>query len=183
MIAELVQNWWVLALRGVAAILFGIGALLWPGMTLAVLVLMFGAYAVVDGIFALLAGIRTRRWEMTLVGIAGFLAGLLTFAWPGVTTLVLLYFIAVWSLITGVLQMSMAIQLRKTIDNEWVLILTGLLTTLFGVVLILFPGAGALSVVWLIGWYALLAGVLMLVLSFRVRSVRKAVSRQVVGAA
>jgi uncharacterized membrane protein HdeD (DUF308 family) len=181
MVTEFVQNWWMLAMRGIAAILFGIGSILWPGITLAVLVFMFGAYALVDGIFALITGIRVRRWEMVIVGIAGILTGVLTFVWPGVTALALLYFIAVWSLITGVFEISMAIQLRKIIDNEWTLILTALLSIVFGVTLIVFPGAGALSVLWLIGWYALIAGILTLVFSFRLRGVHKRMSGRVAG--
>ena len=183
MVADLARNWWLLAIRGVAAILFGIGAFLWPSLTLAVLILMVGAYALVDGVFALIAGIRTRRWLMVLQGSAGIILGALTFAWPGVTTLVLLYFIAAWSISTGVFEIAMAVQLRKVIDNEWMLIFSGLLSVIFGIVLVVYPGSGALSLVWLIGVYALLFGVMTLGLALRLRGARNTLDRQAMGAA
>src|SRR5262245_11439403 len=130
MVAMLARNWWVLAIRGVAAILFGIGAFVWPGLTLAVLVLLFGAYALVDGVFAVVAGIaaygqQERWWMMLLEGLAGIVIGILTFAWPGVTALVLLYFIAAWSIVTGAFEIAAAIRLRKEIEGEWALALAG----------------------------------------------------------
>ena len=173
--AMLARNWWVLAIRGIAAILFGVGAFLWPDLTLAVLVLLFGAYTLVDGVFAVIAGIAARKeqqrwWMMILEGLAGIVVGILTFVIPGITALVLLYLIAAWSIVTGVLEIAAAIRLRKEIKGEWVLILAGIASVIFGVILILFPGAGALAVIWLIGSYALVFGVLMLVLAFRLRS-------------
>ena len=182
MVANLGRNWWLLALRGLAGILFGIGAFVWPGGTLAVLVILFGAYALVDGIFALIAGIRLRSqmdfwWLMILEGVVGIIVGVLTFMSPGITALVLVTFIAAWSIITGVFEIATAIRMRKVIDNEWMLILAGLGSLLFGVLLFLFPGAGALSLVWLIGAYALIFGILTLVLAFRVRGMQDEVSQ------
>jgi uncharacterized membrane protein HdeD (DUF308 family) len=174
MITTLARNWWVLALRGVAALLFGIMTFVWPGPTLAVLILLFGAYALVDGVFAVIAGISARheqeRWWMMIVeGVAGIIIGLLTFLWPGVTALVLLYFIAAWSILTGVLELAAAIRLRKEIEGEWRLGLAGVLSILFGLLLVFMPGSGALAVIWLIGAYAVVFGIVLLVLAFQVR--------------
>lgn len=181
MVAELARNWWSLAIRGVAAILFGIGAFVWPGLTLAVLILMVGAYALVDGLFALIAGIRARRWLMALQGVAGIILGGLTFAWPGVTAFALLNFIAAWSIITGVFEIAMAVQLRKVIDNEWMLIFSGFLSLVFGIALIAYPSSGALSLVWLIGAYALLFGIMTLGLALRLRRAHNTLGGQAIG--
>jgi uncharacterized membrane protein HdeD (DUF308 family) len=177
MVAELARNWWVLAIRGVAAILFGIGAFLWPGLTLTVLVLLFGAYALVDGIFAVIAGITARKeqerwWMMVLEGLAGIVMGVLTFLWPGITALVLLYFIAAWSIVTGAFEVAAAIRLRKEIEGEWMLALAGIASVIFGILLLVLPGPGALALIWLIGSYAIVFGVLLLILAFRLRSMR-----------
>jgi uncharacterized membrane protein HdeD (DUF308 family) len=138
MFAELGRNWWVFLIRGIAAILFGIGAFLWPGLTIAVLVLMFGAYAFVDGIFAIIAGISARNesgrwWMMILVGLAGVVVGILTFVQPGITAIVLLYYIAAWAVISGIFQVISAIQLRKEIEGEWLLVLGGIASVIFGI--------------------------------------------------
>jgi uncharacterized membrane protein HdeD (DUF308 family) len=170
----LARNWWVLALRGVFAIIFGILALVWPLTALFMLVLLFGAYALVDGIFAVIAGISSighdrRWWAVLLEGLAGIIIGVLTFFWPGNTALILLYFIAAWALITGILEIVAAIQLRRVITNEWALALGGVLSIVFGVLLFLFPGTGALSLVWLIGAYAIIFGISLIILAFRLR--------------
>ena len=175
MLAELARNWWILAIRGVAAILFGIGAFLWPEITLTVLVLLFGAYALVDGIFAVIAGIAARKqqerwWMMILEGIAGIIIGVLTFLYPSITALVLLFFIAAWAIVTGAFEIAAAIRLRREIEGEWLLILAGILSIIFGVLLVILPGPGALALIWLIGSYAIVFGILMLVLAFRLRS-------------
>jgi uncharacterized membrane protein HdeD (DUF308 family) len=179
MVATLTRYWWVLAIRAVAAILFGIAAFLWPGITLTVLVLLFGAYALVDGIFAVIAGISARQeqerwWMMILEGLAGILIGVLTFLWPGITALVLLYFIAAWSIVTGAFEIAAAIRLRKEIEGEWLLGLAGIASMLFGILLVVLPGPGALALIWLIGAYALIFGILLLVLAFRLRGWRGA---------
>ena len=186
MVTDLARSWWLLALRGVAGILFGIGAFVWPGATLAALVLLFGAYVFVDGIFAVAAGVSMRRqmsrwWLIVLEGVAGIALGALTFASPGTTALVLVTFIAAWSIITGVFEIITAIQIRSVIANEWMLILSGVLSVIFGILLIALPGPGALSIVWLLGAYALLFGILTLILAFRVRSMGEKIGRRAAG--
>jgi uncharacterized membrane protein HdeD (DUF308 family) len=178
----------VLALRGVAGILFGIGAFIWPGLTLAALVLLFGAYVFVDGIFAVVAGIGMRRqlslwWLMVLEGLAGIVLGVLTFRSPDTTALVLLSFIAAWSIVTGNFSIVTAVRIRKVIANEWLMILSGVVSIIFGILLFLQPGAGALSIVWLIGAYALLFGILTLSLSLRLRGARETYGRRATSAA
>jgi uncharacterized membrane protein HdeD (DUF308 family) len=176
LLRALAQNWWLLLLRGIAAILFGILAFAWPGLTLLTLIFLWGAYTIVDGICALWAtftggaGGMAPRWWLAIVGVAGIIAGLLAFAWPGVTAFVLLLFIASWAIVTGLMQIIGAIRLRKEIEGEWLLVLSGALWVLFGLVLFAQPGAGALALVWLIGWSAVIIGVLYIVLAFRLRS-------------
>ena len=173
LVDELARHWWVIALRGLAAVLFGVLAFVWPGMTLAVLVLLFGAYALVDGILAIVVALRggaDHRLFMGLEGVVGVLAGLATFVFPGLTALVLLYIIAFWAVLTGVLEVVAAVRLRRAITNEWGLIIGGLLSVLFGIVLIASPGVGALAVVFVIAAYAVLFGVTLLMLSWRLRS-------------
>ena len=171
-IGELPRHWWVVALRGLAAIVFGILAFIWPGITLAVLVLFFGAYAIVDGGLALYAATRARGehiWGPLLEGIVGIGAGLVAFFWPGITALALLYVIAFWAIFTGVLEVYAAIRMRQVIKNEWALVLSGVVSVLFGILLVVQPGAGALAVVWLIGIYAVVFGIAMLAFAWRLR--------------
>lgn len=181
MLYALSENWWALALRGVAAVIFGLLALFLPGVTLTVLVLVFGAYALVDGVLAILAGIRGvgPRWLLIVEGVLGVLFGILTFLWPGVTALVLLYFIAIWAILTGVLEIIAAIALRREIEGEWALILGGVLSVIFGIILAVLPGVGLLSVVWIIGIYALVFGIALIVLAFRVRGRRRTTDSRV----
>jgi uncharacterized membrane protein HdeD (DUF308 family) len=166
-------NWGALAVRGVAAVLFGLAALIWPGLTLAVLIIFYGAYAVVDGVFAILAGLRagsgTRTWLLLAEGALGILAGLIAVFWPGVSAVVLLYIIAFWAIFGGLLRIVGAVLLRREIDNEWTMVLSGALWVLLGIVLFVLPGAGLLSLAWLIGIFALGAGITLIVLAFRVR--------------
>jgi uncharacterized membrane protein HdeD (DUF308 family) len=172
----LARNWWALALRGLAAILFGILAFAWPAITLFVLVIFFGAYMLVDGIFAIVAAVRAAgeeaRWWLLLVeGILGVVAGLVAFFWPGLTALALLYLIAAWAIVTGIMEIVGAIRLRQEMVGEWALILGGALSVLFGVLLVAIPvRAGLLSLTWLIGAYAVAFGVLLVILAFRVRN-------------
>ena len=169
------RNWWLVALRGLAAIVFGVLAFVWPAITLWALVLLFGAYMLVDGVFAIVAAVRAagreaRWWLLLIEGVLGVLAGLVAAFWPGLTALALLYFIAAWAIVSGILEIAGAIRLRREIEGEWALGLSGALSLLFGVLLVVIPApAGLLSLVWLIGAYALAFGVLLLVLAFRLR--------------
>lgn len=177
LLRALAENWWLLLLRGVAAIVFGVLAFIWPGVTLAVLVLFYGAFALVDGAFALAAAIMGKggmgpRWWLAIVGLLGIGAGVLTFLWPGITALVLLVFIAAWSIMSGIFQIIGAIQLRREIDNEWLLVVAGLMSVVFGILLLAWPATGLLALVWLIGTYAVLYGALLVGLALRLRKHR-----------
>jgi len=173
MVRALAKNWWLLLLRGIAAIIFGVLAFAWPGLTLLTLILFYGAFALVDGVLAITAAITggapAPRWWLAIVGLLGIAAGLLTFLMPGLSALVLLFFIAGWAIATGALQIIGAIQLRKEIDNEWLLILGGVISVLFGVGMMLAPGAGALALVWVIGTYAVIIGVVFVALALRLK--------------
>jgi uncharacterized membrane protein HdeD (DUF308 family) len=178
MIGLFTMNWWALLLRGIAAVLFGILAITHPGITLAVLVLLFGIYAVVDGCFALFAAIgggshREDRWLLLLEGIIGIGAGILTLRAPGITTMALLFFIAAWALATGVLRIVAAIRLRKEITGEFWLALSGIASVVFAFLVMMNPAAGALAMAWLIGWYALFLGATLVMLSIKLHNMRR----------
>jgi uncharacterized membrane protein HdeD (DUF308 family) len=182
MVMVFTHNWWVLALRGIAAIIFGLLAFVWPGISLVALVFLFGAYALVDGAFAIVAGIRAPRdykrwWVLLIEGILSVIAGVLAFAVPGITALFLLGLIAGWAILTGVIEIVAAIQMRKYITGEWLMILSGIASILFGGLLLWNPGVGALAVVWIIGAYAIVFGVLLLGLGFRLRGLERATHR------
>jgi uncharacterized membrane protein HdeD (DUF308 family) len=171
----LAENWWLLALRGVAAVLFGILAFIWPGITLVALVYLFGAYALANGIlsFALaFKGRKGRRSSMSLIfgGIISIVTALITFFLPGITALGLVLLIAAWAIANGVTEIVAAIRLRKVITNEWLLVLAGIFSILFGIILLLQPGVGALALVFWIGAWMILIGVLLMILAFRVRN-------------
>jgi uncharacterized membrane protein HdeD (DUF308 family) len=162
-------------LRGLAAIAFGVLTWFRPGISLAALVMPFGAYSMADGILAVWAAIAGRKdheyWGVLLVeGLLGIGVGILTFLAPGITALALLFYIAIWAIATGVLEVVAAIRLRKEIEGELLMILAGLASVAFGVLLVVRPGAGALAVVWLIASYAIVFGVLILILAFKARS-------------
>lgn len=176
-------NWWALLFRGIAAVLFGLAALFWPGKTLFVLIIFFGAYALVDGAFAIVAGIRAgsgpRRWLLTAEGVLSAVAGLIVLAWPGISALVMLYVIAFWAIFSGVLRIVEAISLRREIDNEWTMALSGALSIVLGLILAALPGVGLLSLVWLIGIFALGVGATLIGLAFKVRGHRASTSSRV----
>jgi uncharacterized membrane protein HdeD (DUF308 family) len=177
----IVGDWRLLAVRGLAAVVFGVLALLWPLSTLLALIWVFGAYVLVDGIFILAAlatgapGTGQRRGFLFLEGLVSIIAGILTFVWPGITALVLLLLIAAWALLTGVLEIATAIRLRREIRNEWLLVLSGVLSVVFAVLLVILPGPGALALVWLIGVYAVVFGVFILALAWRLRKAQPGV--------
>jgi len=168
-------NWWVLALRGLVAVLFGVLAFVWPGATLITLIWLFGAFALVNGLLSLVLAAKApkgypRLGSLILGGLLGILAGLLTFVMPGITALGLLMLIAAWAIVTGIMEVIAAIKLRKVITNEWLLILAGIASVAFGVILFLQPAAGALALIWWIGIWALIFGILLIVLAFRMRN-------------
>lgn len=175
MFSQLSRNWWMVVLRGVLAILFGVMAFVWPGLTLEVLVIFFGAYAIIDGIFAIVAAFTNRTghqtwWVLLLEGLVGIAAGLIAFFRPGLATVVLISIIAFWAILTGILEIVAAIRLRKEIDGEWKLALTGVLSLVFGVALLILPGAGALAITWMIGFYSIFFGVILLMLGWSLRT-------------
>jgi uncharacterized membrane protein HdeD (DUF308 family) len=173
MLDALARNWWLILLRGVLSIAFGVLAFVWPGITLFTLVILYGAFAFVDGVVSLVAAVRGAgvppRWWLALVGVFGIAAGLLTLFWPQITALVLLLFIAVWAIVTGILEIVGAIRLRHEIEGEWWLIASGVLSVTFGVLLVLWPGAGALAMVLVIGSFAILLGILLIGFALRLR--------------
>ena len=179
LLGALAENWWLLLLRGLAAIAFGVIAFFWPGITLVALTYLWGAYALVDGVVAIWAAFSASgddagpRWWLGLSGIVSILAGIVAFVYPGLTALVLLVVIAVWAIIIGVLQLYAAIQLRKVINNEWWLILSGLLSIAFGAVLIAWPGTGALAVIWTIAWFAVFFGCMFIGLAFELKKFKR----------
>jgi len=169
------RNWWLMVLRGLAAIGFGLLIFAKPGISLQVLVYLFGVYVLVEGILGVSLAIQARNtvdsWGLLLLwGLLGIAVGILAFARPDVTALALLFYIALWAIATGVLEIAVAIRLRELMTNEWLLVLAGLVSVAFGVLLIARPDAGALAVLGLIGAYAIVFGVLLLIFAFRVRS-------------
>ena len=170
-------SWWVLALRGLVAILFGLAALFWPGLILAGLIVLFGAYALVDGILAVIAAFRSsgrgrRRPLLLIEGVIGILFGILALLWPDLTALTLVYLIAFWAILSGIARIVMAIMLRREIENEWSIALSGMLSVILGVVLVLLPGAGLVAYTWLVGLLALAVGIALVYYAFRVRGQR-----------
>jgi uncharacterized membrane protein HdeD (DUF308 family) len=166
--------WWALLIRGLAGILLGIAAFVYTGVTIAVVVLLFAAYLVVDGIFTLVVGLRTRSWWSGIQGVLTIAAGLIAWRWPGITALVLVVLTVVWALLTGAIEIGIALALRRVISGELMLIVGGILSIVFGIVLGLLlavqPAAALATIVYIIGAYAFLAGVVYLVLAFRLRS-------------
>jgi uncharacterized membrane protein HdeD (DUF308 family) len=178
MLQTLTRNWWAIVLRGLFAVLFGVGTFVWPGITLAVLVLFYGAYSLIDGVMAVLWSLVGRQpgafpWGVFLAGLAGIAVGIVTFLWPGVTALALLYLIAAWAIVRGIFEVIAAVALRRELEHEWLLAASGVLSILLGVFLVAAPGAGALAVLWWIGGFAIVVGILMIVLGFRLKGMRE----------
>ncbi|HZS17088.1 MAG TPA: HdeD family acid-resistance protein [Candidatus Udaeobacter sp.] len=175
MIETLKRHWWVPVIRGIAAIVFGIIAFVYPGLTIATLVLFFGAWVLIDGIFRVIGAIGHRGsdpdwgWQI-VIGIVGIIIGLLTFHAPQVTALALVVYIAAWALMIGATEIAFAIKVRREIKGEWFLILMGLASIIFAVLLLWNPIAGAAAVIWLIAWYAIVLGILAIFFGFRLRS-------------
>jgi uncharacterized membrane protein HdeD (DUF308 family) len=173
----LAKSWWLVLLRGIAGILFGLLAFAWPGLTLVTLVLLYGAYTLVDGVVALAAAFTGAArpgptWWLIIIGLLGIAVGAITFFYPGVTALVLVLLIGGWAVAHGIFEIIGAIQLRKEIDNEWWLILAGALSVIFGLMVLFAPGAGALALIWVIGAYSIVFGAMLIGLSLRLRKHR-----------
>jgi uncharacterized membrane protein HdeD (DUF308 family) len=174
-VGTLAANWAAVLFRGLAAVAFGLVTVMAPGLSLLAWVTVFGAYAFVDGVLALVSALRRRGrteplWRLVLQGIAGISVGVITLIWPGISAVSLLYLLAAWAIVTGGLEIATAVSMRKQIEGEWLLILSGVLSVILGVVLALFPGPGALALVLWLGVYALVSGALLIAHSIRLRS-------------
>jgi len=183
MLSAITRNWWLAALRGSLAVIFGVAAFVWPGLTLEVLVLLFGAYAFVDGVVVLgfglmAAGDGLRWWPLVLGGIVGIATGVFTFLQPGAIALALVYVIGAWAVVTGILEIVAAIRLRNVITNEWLMGFSGVLSIVFGVLVLARPNVGALTLVYLFGFYAILAGISQISLGFRLRGLGESLPAQ-----
>jgi uncharacterized membrane protein HdeD (DUF308 family) len=185
MLSLISRDWWVFALRGVAAILFGILAFASPGLTLATLVLLFGAYAFVDGVALLIslargeAGARRHAWSVGIMGVLGIVASIVTFVWPDITALSLLYLVAVWAITMGVFQVVAAIALRREIEGEFWMGLGGAMSVVFGILLVVSPGTGLVALVWLVGAWAIVFGASSLGLAYRLHGVDAALRKPI----
>lgn len=180
---SLTRSWWLMLLKGIAGILFGISAFIWPGVTVLALTLLYGAFALADGLFSLGAAFSgggeraIPTWWLALMGVLGIAAGAVAFLWPGLTAFALVIIIGAWAVAIGVLEIIGAIWLRHEIDDEWMLIAAGILSVLFGLALLLRPALGALALAWAVGVFALLYGLLHVAFALRLRRVPAAVAR------
>ena len=171
----LAKNWWSLVIRGIIAILLGVIAFAWPGITLAALVLLFGAYALLDGVVSLIGAVRAieshERWGALLFeGLAGIFAAVITVFWPAITALALVYIIAAWAIVTGIAEIMAAVRLRRHVSGEWILAVVGVASLLFGLLMAAMPLAGELVIALWFGVYAFVFGVLLVALGLRLRN-------------
>jgi uncharacterized membrane protein HdeD (DUF308 family) len=169
----LITNWWALAIRGVFAIIFAVIAFVWPGITAAALVLLFGAYALVDGILSLVAALRAARHHgpsgaLVFEGVLDLIIAAIVFFWPVEALVAIIYFIAIWAVITGIALIAAGIAMIR-INGEWLLVLSGIISILFGIILFVQPGAGVVALSWWLGIYALLFGISLVGAAFRLR--------------
>jgi uncharacterized membrane protein HdeD (DUF308 family) len=184
----LADTWWLVALRGVAAVIFGILAFVWPKITLLTLIWLFGVYALINGVLALVqafTGPKEGRRTGALVfdGIISIAAGVIALVVPGFTALALLLLIAAWAIVGGIFEIVTAVRLRKVIRHEWMMIAAGVISVIFGVLLILQPAVGALAMIWWIGGFAIVFGILLVALSFRLRHWRDVFGAAAISAA
>jgi uncharacterized membrane protein HdeD (DUF308 family) len=174
---RLADNWWLLVLRGVLAVIFGTVAWVWPGLTLATLIILVGAWMLVDGVFEIGSAILNRDrvdsvWPFGLAGAINVAAGIVVLAWPGLSAVAMMYLIGAWAVVTGIFEIIAAIQLRKVIENEWAIGISGLISIVFGLVVLIFPGDGAVALAWLIGIFAIMLGIALIMAGFCLRSWR-----------
>ena len=168
------REWCVFVLRGVLAVLFGVVAFAWPGPTIRLFVLVFGIYAILDGVFSLAAAVRPApgesRWVLTLLGILGLAVGIFVLVRPGLSAVALVYVTAIWAIVTGIAEVVAAIALRRVIEGEWLFVVSGVLSVLLGLFLVTRPAAGILGLLWAVAIYAVIAGITLIALGFRLRS-------------
>jgi uncharacterized membrane protein HdeD (DUF308 family) len=174
------QAKWALILRGILAIVFGILVWVWPGLSLLVLIILFGIFALASGIAALVAAFRAHRshrgwWLLAVSGVLGIAAGIVAFVWPGETALILLYIVAIWAIVTGVSEIAAAFTPGRTSTDEWLLVLSGVISIIFGILLFVFPGTGLLALVWLLGIYAIIYGITLIISAFSVGSFQRGI--------
>ena len=172
------KEWGWIALRGFLALIFGVLTFAMPGITLVILVVVWGAYALIDGVLALVAGFRIRDngkplWSLIVVGLVGIAAGVVTFFWPGLTALTLMLIIGLWAIAIGIFQIAAAVRFRKHIRGEWLHALSGVVSVVFGIAVVARPGAGAIALVWIIGSFAIVFGVMLIGVAFRLRGARR----------
>ena len=172
------EHWWVVLLRGLLAILFGVLAFTWPGLTAVILVTIWGVYALFDGVVGIIAGIRGKWGSLVVLGVLSILAGAVALVWPGLTAISLLWVLAIWIIVAGVMQIAAAVRLRKEVQGEWMWILSGILMVVLGLVFFMRPGAGILSVTWLIASLAIVWGILLVMLSFKLKGLKGRVAAQ-----
>ena len=177
MLSKINRDSWLYALLGVTSIVFGVLTFAWPGITLGVLVILFGAFALVDGIALLVALarrdvlVRSHPWAVGAMAVVGILAGIGTFLWPGITAIALLYVVAVWAIVVGILQVVFALRVRTLVAGEFWMALGGLLSIAFGALLLIFPGSGLVTLAWLVGIWAMAYGVSDLGLAYRLHTI------------
>jgi uncharacterized membrane protein HdeD (DUF308 family) len=177
MLEAMTRNWGAIALRGVIAVLLGVIAIVWPGPTVAVLVILLGAFALVEGVTNILAGVRAREVWAVAEGIISVIVGIVIVVWPAITALALLYLVAAWAILTGILRIVAAIQLRRVIRNEWLLAGSGLASVIFGVIAAVFPGAGILALIWLLGAWLIVLGVILIAFALSLRQLAQSPTR------
>ncbi len=182
MISKLFQTWWLFALRGVVAVVFGILALIWPAKAWIVLVVLFGIFVLLDGILTTMVGIDFYRyfdrwWAVLLQGVAGIVIGIMTLIWLRPASHVLFYWMAAWAVITGIFEIVSAARFRLFTSGEWALMLAGVLSILFGVLLIVYPGPGLIALVWVIGIFAIAYGIMELIFSSRLHKLGNAIKQ------
>src|SRR5260370_161252 len=176
MVEAMTRNWGAIALRGVIAVLFGVIAIVWPGPTVGVLVILLAAFALVEGVANIAAGVRGREGWAIAEGVISVVVGIVIVIWPAITALVLLYIVATWAIITGIVRIVAAIQLRRVVRNEWLLLGSGLASVIFGVIAAVFPGAGILALIWLLGAWLIVFGVFLIALAVQLRQLAHGLS-------
>ena len=178
MLELVARSWWVYIVRGVLALVFGLFAYLNPAITMKILLIFFGIFIFIEGLLAIVGSIAGRKysdiwWLVLLEGIAGVIIGVITFTRPAVTGMVLIVFVALWAIWSGLFRIITAIRLRKELDSEWLLIFGGIISILFGVMLFAHPGAGIVAIAWLIGFFASMSGILMITFGIKARKFQK----------